>query len=88
MKKIINDTLKSPNGKWSRKSLTMFSSFLVCIFLGAYIVVSNYITERPVSVNAIDVFNGFLLLVGALSGITVWDKQSLTKNNDNSNTEE
>lgn len=85
MRKLINDTLKSPNGKWSRKSLTMFVSFLVCIFLGAYIVVSNYITETPVAVNAIDVFQGFLLLVGALSGITVWDKQSLSnKNNINS----
>lgn len=77
MKKIIDDTLKSPNGKWSRKSLTMFVSFMVCIALGVYIVGSNYITETPVANNAIDVFNGFLLLVGALSGITVWDKQSL-----------
>jgi len=88
MKKLIDDTLKSPNGKWSRKSLTMFSSFLVCIILGTYIVISNYITKTPIANNAIDVFQGFLLLVGALSGITVWDKQSLSKTNNNSNTEE
>lgn len=25
--KIINDTLKSPSGKWSRKSLTAFMAF-------------------------------------------------------------
>lgn len=25
--KIINDTLKTPAGKWSRKSLTAFASF-------------------------------------------------------------
>jgi len=72
MKKIINDTLKSPNGKWSRKSLTMFASFLVTILLGTKIVFS-----KEVNTSAIDVFQGFLLLVGALSGITVWDKQNL-----------
>jgi|TARA_R110000782_G_C14454534_1_gene372580 hypothetical protein len=88
MKKLINDTLKSPNGKWSRKSLTMFSSFFVCVILGTYIVISNYVTKTPIANNAIDVFQGFLLLVGALSGITVWDKQSLLKTNNNSNTEE
>jgi hypothetical protein len=78
--KIINDTLKSPNGKWSRKSLTMFTSFMVCIVLGGYIVIANYITVTPINEYAIDVFQGFLLLVGALSGITVWDKQNMFNN--------
>ena len=78
--KLINDTLKSPNDKWSRKSLTMFISFLMCIILGSYIVISNYITEIPINSYAIDVFQGFLLLVGALSGITVWDKQNMFNN--------
>jgi hypothetical protein len=77
MKKLISDTLKSPNGKWSRKSLTMFVSFKVSIILGTYIVISNYITNTPVNNYAIDVFQGFLLLTGALSGITVWDKQNM-----------
>ena len=27
IKKIINDTLKSPNGKWSRKSVMMVIAF-------------------------------------------------------------
>jgi hypothetical protein len=83
MKKIIDDTLKSPNGKWSRKSLTMLVSFIVTISLGIKIVFS-----KEINTNAIDVFQGFLLLVGALSGITVWDKQTLGKQNTNSNTEE
>ena len=79
MKKIINDTLKSPNGKWSRKSLTMLVSFLVTILLGIKIVFT-----KEVNTSAIDVFQGFLLLVGALSGITVWDKQNINnKNNEN-----
>ena len=75
--KIIDDTLKSPNGKWSRKSLTMLISFTMCVILGTYIVVSNYITKIPINQYAIDVFQGFLLLTGALSGITVWDKQNM-----------
>lgn len=84
MKKLISDTLKSPNGKWSRKSLTMFVSFIVSIILGTYIVISNYITNTPINNYAIDVFQGFLLLTGALSGITVWDKQNMfgKKSND------
>lgn len=84
MKKLISDTLKSPNGKWSRKSLTMITSFIVSIILGTYIVISNYITNIPINNYAIDVFQGFLLLTGALSGITVWDKQNMfgRKSND------
>ena len=74
IKKIFNDTLKGPNGKWSRKSLTMFVSFLMAILLGSYIVVSNYFTTNEVSMYAIDVFFGFLLLAGGTSVLTVYDK--------------
>lgn len=31
MKKLINDTFKTINGKWSRKSLQMFFSFWVAV---------------------------------------------------------
>lgn len=89
--KIINDTLKGPNGKYSRKSLTMFVSFIACVILGSYIVFSNYLTTTPINTNAIDVFEGFLILVGALSGISVWDKQVLfskKKVNEENNEEE
>lgn len=79
LEKLISDTLKSPNGKWSRKSLTMFVSFLISINLGTYIVISDYVIEKEINKYAIEVFNGFLLLTGALSGITVWDKFSNNK---------
>lgn len=85
MKKLINDILKSPNGKWSRKSVMMITSFIVSILLGTYIVVSNYITETPINNYAIDVFQGFLLFTGTLSGITVWDKQNMFNNKKNEN---
>lgn len=72
--KILNDTLKSPNGKYSRKSLTMFTSFVVAILLGIYIVFANLITTTPVSEQATDVFYGFLAMAGGTTIITVWDK--------------
>lgn len=76
LEKLINDTLKSPSGKWSRKSLTMFISFVISINLGTYIVVSDYVLKQEINRYAIDVFQGFLILTGALSGVTVWDKMS------------
>ena len=85
MKKIIDDTLKSPNGKWSRKSLTSFFAFWVALALGLYIVVSDYIIEREINRYAIDVFQSLLLLVGATLGLTVWDKQTMQKNENENN---
>lgn len=74
LNKIIDDTLKNPNGKWSRKSLTMLVSFMMCILIGTYIVISNYITETEINKYAIEVFYGFLLLSGGTSALTVYDK--------------
>jgi len=70
--KLFNDTLKN-NGRWSRKSLTMFVSFMMAIFTGIYIVISDYLA---VTINeyAVEVFRGFMFLAGALAGITVADK--------------
>lgn len=80
MKKIIDDTLKSPNGKWSRKSLTSFVSFFCALILGFYIVISDRVIDREINRYAIDVFQTLLLLTGATLGLTVWDKQTMYKN--------
>jgi hypothetical protein len=72
--KLFENTLKSPNGKWSRKSLTLFVSFVVSIILGVYIVSSDFILDKEINKYAIEVFNGFMLLVAALTGATVVDK--------------
>lgn len=85
--KIFEDTLKSPNGKWSRKSLTLFTSFLISIILGFYIVTSDFILKKEINKYSIEVFNSFMLLTGALSGITVADKFT-PKNNNNGKTDE
>lgn len=85
--KILNDTLKGPQGKYSRKSLTMVTSFIISIILGSYIVFSNYITQTPVNEYAIEVFYGFLLLAGGTSVITIWDKFKNRDNGSNNITE-
>ena len=72
--KIFKDTLQQ-NGRWSRKSLTMFISFVMACLTGIYIVVSDYVLkDKEINRYASDVFNGFLLLTGGLAGISVADK--------------
>ena len=74
MNKIINDTLKGPSGKYSRKSLTMFISFVMSILSGVFILLSDKFLSKEINQYAIDVFYGFLLLSGGTSVMTVWDK--------------
>ncbi len=73
--KIINDTLKSPNGKWSRKSLTLFVSFVITIVIGTHIVLAP---SFGIIVNdyTIKVFDGFMFLVVGLTLGTIVDKFS------------
>lgn len=87
MKKLVDNILKSPNGKWSRKSITLFTSFAISIILGTYITLSDFIIEEEINKYAIEVFNGFMLLVAALTGATVVDKFA-TKSPNNQNIEE
>jgi hypothetical protein len=74
IQKIINDTLKGPDGKYSRKSLTTFISMAISILTGIYIVVSDYFLGREINQYAIMVFYGFLGLGGGTLGLTVIDK--------------
>ena len=59
MKKILNDTLKGPSGRYSRKSLTMLTSFSISIILGLYIVFSDRILNKEINRYAIDVFSPY-----------------------------
>ena len=72
--KIIKDTMMH-NGKWSRKSLTTFWSFICSIILGTYIVIT-----KDVNIYAISVFYGFLTLSGGSLALTVVDKMKNQKN--------
>jgi hypothetical protein len=69
--KLINDTLKSPDGKWSRKSLTAFAAFTLAI-------VYEFVLPLPLPYLALQtkeyVFITLIGLTGATLGLTVWDK--------------
>jgi len=67
--KLINDTLKNEEGKYSRKSLTALVSFLNAIATGWYIIAAP-----EVNIYAISVFYGFLGLGGGTLALTVVDK--------------
>lgn len=71
---IVNDTLKSPTGKWSRKSLQMFTSFVASLLIGFYIVLSHLFSEMEVSEHSIYVFFGFLSLAGYSGHLALKDK--------------
>lgn len=86
IEKIISDTLKSPNGKWSRKSLTMFVSFIMGILVGITIVVSHFITDTEISRDAVWVFYGFLTMAGYNGKLTLDDKKNYRENYKNNET--
>jgi hypothetical protein len=72
--KIINDTLREPDGKWSRKSLTTFVAFHSAII---YEFILPFISNKAgfEFTHNQYVFDGLLLLVAATLGLTVWDKK-------------
>jgi len=72
--KIINDTLKTRDGRWDKQALTMFTSFMLTIVLGVYIVISSYFLKMPENMSAENVFNTFAVLTGAMSGTNILNK--------------
>lgn len=78
MKKLINDTLKT-NGKWSRKSLTILTTFVFILALGTFIVISDKILEKEVNRYAIDVFNSLLVFETLLMGLSETSKKFANK---------
>jgi len=76
VQKIIDDTLKEKNGKWSRKSLTMFVCTIMSVITGSFIVFSNLFTDTPISGGAEIVFLGFLGGALGTAYLTVKDKQN------------
>lgn len=83
MRKIFNDTLKSPNGKYSRKSITILVSLsagffyeFIMPFLIHWFDVEHY-EHRPY------VFKSLLAFTELLLFATVYDKHKLKKIDDN-----
>lgn len=67
MRKILIDTL-TYKGKYSRKSVTGFTAFLFALTYEAIFPFFNLPTKEYV-------FQGLLVLTGAVLGLTVWDKK-------------
>lgn len=68
IKKMMNDTL-TEGGRYSRKSLQMFASFILAAVTGFIIIYRHEVND-----SAIEVFWGFLFLSGGMGVLTVWDK--------------
>ena len=66
--KLIDDTLKGLDGKWSRKSLTAFASFTFALTYEGVGMICELPTKEYV-------FSTLLLLSGSVLGLTVWDKK-------------
>jgi len=78
-KKIVADTLKSPNGKWSRKNIMMFIAFNTAI-MQTWVV----IWKHPQY--CVEIIFGLLGLGFGMSALALYDK---IKNRENkTNTEE
>jgi hypothetical protein len=73
--KIIDDTLKEKDGKWSRKNLTMFVSLLVSIAI-------SFIIAYKQEANAPSVLYAWLAMATGQSVLMLKDKLSKMKNED------
>lgn len=79
LNKLVDDTLKTPMGKWSRKSLMILTTFIFVLLLGTFITVSDKILDKEVNRYAIDIFNSLLLFEISLLGINEVSKKILNK---------
>lgn len=77
--KILNDLLKSPNGKYSRKSFYGLVTFVYVLGLGVYVTITNGSTG---------VFDSMLIFLGTLILSTIADKKLLNKSVLNTSQEE
>lgn len=71
---IVNDTMKERSGKWSKKALQAFASFVISVLIGIFIVISDYFFDESINSYAIMVFGGFLGLAGHTGSLILRDK--------------
>lgn len=68
--RIIKDTLKNKEGRWSRKSLTSFFAFFGAMAYELVLPIAFKIDTKQY------VFEGLLMLTAVTLGLTVWDKKN------------
>lgn len=79
--KLINDTLKKPNGKWDYRKLTMFLFTILGAISGLFIVVSDYFLNKEINPYAIGVTGLFLTMASGQSVVATWNKKVDAKYN-------
>jgi len=86
LKKIWNDTLKSPGGKYSRKSVYMFIAFYVGVFIGICLTIADPKEHGEY------IFTTFMGVGTGLNILSFFDKQkgggNLTPPTENNNNNE
>jgi len=79
MKRLINDLLKSPSGKYSRKSFLTLITFIYVLGLGIYVTIYEKSTT---------VFDSTMLFLSVLVAGTIADKKIINKSVPNTTSEE
>jgi hypothetical protein len=70
------------NGRFERKSLTMFWSFVMANLIAIYIIVSDYVLPKGRELNQFvgDAFWGFLVGAIGTGALTLWEKLGRGRN--------
>lgn len=83
MKQLFNDFLKSPTGKYSRKSFIMLVTFLFTLALGTYIVLAEVL-----NMYASGIFDSLLIFLTAIISGSIYDKKVENKSMPNTTQEQ
>jgi len=75
MNKLLNDTLKKPNGKWDKQALNMLLFTFLGAVTGLFIVISDYFLTKEINPYAIVVVGYFLGMASGQAIITTWNKR-------------
>ena len=70
MNKLIQDTLKNADGKWSRKSLTCLICLIFAMFYASYGMIADKQVQEFVVISFLSVSTGLL-------GLSSWEKKNL-----------
>jgi hypothetical protein len=73
--KLLDDTLKKPNGKWDKQSLQMFLFTILTAISGLYVVASDYFLTKEINPYAIGVVGLFGGIATGQAIINVWNKK-------------
>ena len=74
MLKILRDTLIKPNGNFDKQALSFFVCFVISIILGGTKTYLSWTIRIYDNRIAMEIFDSFMILTGAFSGVNVANK--------------